>query len=378
MVMRYVINWCIDQNTTRRYLVMGPAHHRDLRGHIGDPAPGHRTRHQTPCRRDRCLPTDSPPCSRYTTPSRTNCPLEGRTAGWYHAYFTGLVLFTVSRLGTAKAEAFVHEIFCPSAPAALCARPAHAGLDRLPMRLWRACCRYQERYQYHSCGVRSHARVSTEVIRSCRPTRGIWAGTALWLVSLRGVPRHAHRLAIAKRSDLSPARASALRSPRGAPDFNRGQSPTLPTDTGLPPTGQAPRNYAWNTCVRPIPCALQLWGPDQAGHHLGMAGGSRHCSSIHETARGLSGDYGSDAAGFAVFLRDLARAQGDHDTLRIQDTQQVIQQGWAFMQDMPVFHECFAAAWNGAAEGALQAHNAAPAAGLSAWLHTDAIRSNGP
>ena len=33
-------------------------------------------------------------------------------AEWYHAYFTGIVLFAVSRLGPAKAQELVYEIFC--------------------------------------------------------------------------------------------------------------------------------------------------------------------------------------------------------------------------------------------------------------------------
>lgn len=325
----------------------------------------------------------------HSTPAHDERSAWNAVAGWYHAYFTGLVLFTVSRLGTAKAEEFVHEIFCHQRQQRFLPGLRKLGLDRLPHAVAAAQYHYLSN---HIGGVPVEYMPESDRkawIRYAAP-RWIWSGTALC-----GIPPEVSRAMLTgwhaqngvmlgnprlgfvctKQTvdgqsglegyyfeydhDLAPHERLRFARHEDAPDFDPDQAPRLPTDTWpAARLAKAHRNYAMEYVRSAYPVALQLWGPDAAGHHLRMAARLIGMQFFHETARGLGGDYGSDAAGFAAFVRDLAQAQGDAATVQARDDgHHVIQQGWAFMQDMPVFHECLAYAWNGLLEGALQAHN---------------------
>jgi hypothetical protein len=107
-----------------------------------------------------------------------------------------------------------------------------------------------------------------------------------------------------------------------------------------------------------FPTALQLWGPDEAEHHLRMAGKLIGMQFYHETAQSLNGDYGRDAFGFARFIADLGAAHGDKTTFANTGTSfRVNQEGWALMDGIEDTACVLASAWNGLLEGAMQAHN---------------------
>ncbi len=310
-------------------------------------------------------------------------------ADWYHACFTGMVLFTVSRLGTAKAEEFVHEIFCHQRRERFVPGLRKLGLDHLPHAVAAAQYHYLSN---HIGGVPVEYIYESDRkawIRYSAP-RWIWSGTALCGIppevsramltgwhAQNGVMLDNPRLGfvctkqavdgqsglegyyLEYEHDLAPHERLRFARHEDAPDFAPHKAPTLPTDTWpAARLAKAHRNYAMEYVRSAYPVALQLWGPDAAGHHLRMAGRLIGMQFYHQTARGLGGAYGGDAAGFSAFLRDLAHAQGD--TAAVHEHGQgyrVTQQGWAFMQDIPAFHACFAGAWNGLLEGALQAHN---------------------
>jgi hypothetical protein len=310
-------------------------------------------------------------------------------AHWYHAYFTGLVLYTVSRLGPAKAEEFVHEIFCHQRREKFLPGLEKLGLDRLPHAVAAAQYHYLSN---HIGGVPvEYMRESDRKawIRYAAP-RWIWSGAALCGIppevsramltgwhAQNGVMLRNPRLgfvctkqAVDGQSglegyyleydrDLAPRERLRFSRQEDAPDFDPQAAPKLPTDTWpAARLAKAHRNYAMEYVRSAYPVALQLWGPDAAAHHLRMAARLVGMQFHHETAAGLGGGHGGDARGFAAFLTDLATAQGDAATLRDGAGGFVVrQEGWRFAEGLAAFDPRFADAWNGLHEGAMQAHN---------------------
>ncbi|MEJ8824304.1 hypothetical protein WKW80_20075 [Variovorax humicola] len=310
-------------------------------------------------------------------------------AHWYHSYFTGLVLYTVSRLGPAKAEEFVYEVFCHQRREKFLPGLEKLGLDQLPHAVAAAQYHYLSN---HIGGVSVEYMYESDRkawIRYAAP-RWIWSGTALC-----GIPPEVSRAMLAgwhaqngvmlknprlgfvctKQTvdgqsglegyyfeydrDLAPHERLRFARHEDAPDFDRQAAPRLPTETWpAARLAKAHRNYAMEYVRSAYPVALQLWGPDEAAHHLHMAARLVGMQFFHETATGLGGTYESDAKGFAKFLCDLAIAQGDRAALKpVPDGYLVRQEGWAFAEGLPSFHPVFARAFNGLVDGAMQAHN---------------------
>lgn len=309
-------------------------------------------------------------------------------ATWYHSYFTGIVLYTVSRMGPSKAREFVYEIFCHQRRERFLPGLKKLGLDKLPHAVAAAQYHYLSN---HIGGVSVQYMYETERkawIRYEAP-RWIWSGTALCGIppevsqamlegwhAQNGVMLQNPRLGFVctkqtvdgqsglegyyyeYEHDLAPH--ERLRFARGedAPDFDAAAAPALPTaDWPGARLAKAHRNYAMEYVRSAFPVAYQLWGPDVAGHHLRMAGRLVGMQFYHQTAAALGGQYDESAQGFAKFVVDLANAQGDEASIGAEwDGVHVRQGKWAFMEGLPPSRE-LDGAWNGLIEGALQAHN---------------------
>lgn len=310
-------------------------------------------------------------------------------AEWYHSYFTGIVLFAVSRLGAAKAEELVYEIFCHQRREKFLPGLKKLGLDTLPPAVAAAQYHYLSN---HIGGVSVEYMYESERkawIRYSAP-RWIWSGTALC-----GIPPEVSRAMLAgwhaqngrmlnnpnlgfvctKQTvdgqsglegyyfeydhPLAPDERLRFARHEDAPDFDAAAAPQLPTTT-WPATrlAKAHRNYAMEYVRSAFPVAMQLWGPDSAGHFLQMAGRLIGMQFYHQTAKSLGGTYERGAEGFAHFMRDLGQAQGDSVQVQRDGEGFLVQQtGWTFFEGLGASHPQLETAWNGLLEGALQAHN---------------------
>lgn len=310
-------------------------------------------------------------------------------AEWYHAYFTGIVLYTVSRMGPAKAEELVYEIFCRQRRERFLPGLQKLGIDTLPPAVAAAQYHYLSN---HIGGVSVEYMYESERkawIRYAAP-RWIWAGTALC-----GIPPEVSRAMLhgwhaqngtmlnnprlgfvcTKQTvdgqsglegyyyeydrDLQPHERLRFAREEDAPDFDPAKAPKLPIDTWpAARLAKAHRNYAMEYVRSAFPSALQLWGPDEAAHRLRMAGRMVGMQFYHETARGLGGNYAPDARGFAGFLADLGAAHGDRTSVvAAGGAFEVRQEGWAFREGLDEWSPLLSQAWNGLLEGAHQAHN---------------------
>jgi hypothetical protein len=331
------------------------------------------------------------PGSPVTADSNPALPVEAwrGVAEWYHAYFTGIVLYTVSRLGTNKAEELVYEIFCRQRRERFLPGLRKLGLDKLPHAVAAAQYHYLSN---HIGGVAVEYMADSDRkawIRYAAP-RWIWAGTALC-----GSPPEVSRAMLSGwhaqngtmldnprlgfvctkqtvdgqsglegyyfefERDLAPHERLRFARHEDAPDFDPRAAPCLPiNDWPASRLAKAHRNYAMEYVRSAFPTALQLWGPDQAAHCLRMTGRMIGMQCFHALAQSLGGGYAPDSAGFARFIADLGAAHGDATSLeRMDGGHRVVQQGWSFMDGMIETHPSLAGAWNGLLEGALQAHN---------------------
>ncbi|MGH8864212.1 MAG: hypothetical protein ACREVZ_06155 [Burkholderiales bacterium] len=310
-------------------------------------------------------------------------------AEWYHAFFTGIVLYTVSRHGTDKAAELVYEIFCRQRRERFLPGLQKLGLDKLPHAVAAAQYHYLSN---HIGGVAVEYMFESDRkawIRYAAP-RWIWSGTALC-----GIPTEVSRAMLngwhaqngtmlnnprlgfvcTKQTvdgqsglegyyyeydrDIAPHERLRFARDEDAPDFDPNVAPQLPIETWPSSRlAKAHRNYAMEYVRSAFPTALQLWGPDQAAHSLRMAGRMIGMQFYHETAKGLGGAYDPSAAGFAKFIADLGGAHGDK--MRVESVDgghRIHQDGWAFMDGISETYPGLAGAWNGLIEGAMQAHN---------------------
>jgi len=346
---------------------------------------------------------------------------ERSLAGWkavatlYHAYFTGIVLYTVSRLGLAKAEELVYEVFCHQRCERFLPGLEKLGLGELPHAVAAAQYHYLSN---HIGGVSVEYMYESDRkawIRYAAP-RWIWSGTALC-----GIPPevsramlegwHAQNGVMLKNprmgfvctkqtvdgqsglegyyyeydQDLAPHERLRFSRQEDAPDFDPTAAPKLPTDTWpVARLAKAHRNYAMEYVRSAYAVALQLWGPDVARHHLQMVGRLIGMQFYHEVAKGLGGEYGASAQGLSSFLQDFVEAHGDVATVTEEKVGFVIlQKGWSFMGGLNDVSNSLAHAWNGLMEGVLQAHNHRLVLGHVVHAATDDVRltwhvRNGP
>src|SRR5690606_25929008 len=178
----------------------------------------------------------------------------------YHAYFTGIVLYTVSRLGTAKAEELVYEVFSHQRRERFLPGLDKLGLSKLPDAVAAAQYHYLSN---HIGGVAVEYMYESDRkawIRYAAP-RWIWSGTALC-----GIPPEVSRAMLAgwhaqngvmlknprmgfvctKQTvdgqsglegyyyeydhDLLPHERLRFARDEDAPDFDPAKAPKLPTD----------------------------------------------------------------------------------------------------------------------------------------------------
>jgi len=323
------------------------------------------------------------------TPDDASIAAWRAVAQWYHAYFTGIVLFAVSRLGTDKARELVYEIFCRQRKERFLPGLKKLGIDHLPPAVAAAQYHYLSN---HIGGVPVEYMGETERKAWIRyaPPRWIWSGTALCGIppevsqamllgwhAQNGVMLKSPRLGFVctKQTvdgqsalegyyyeyarDLLPHERLRFAREEDAPDFDRTQAPQLPVDDWPPARlAKAHRNYAMEYVRSAFPTALQLWGPHEASHRLRMAGKMVGMQFFHEIAHTLQSACTPDAAGFAHFLVNLSMAHGDKATVEASTRSIIVRQcGWAFRDGLTAWTPELATAWNGLIEGALQAHN---------------------
>lgn len=310
-------------------------------------------------------------------------------ADWYHACFTGLVLFVVSRIGVAEADRFVYEIFSHQRREKFLSGLGKLGLDRLPHAVAAA--------QYHYLsnwigGVAVEYMPESERkawIRYAAP-RWIWAGTALCGVpssvtramlrgwhAQNGVTLGNPRLGfvctkMATDGDsglegyyqeydhpLSEQERLRFAPDEDAPDFDPARAPGLPTETWpADRLAKARRNYAMEYLRSAYVVAHRLWGAGEAARILGLAGRLVGMQYFHQVARGLGASSAPGAEGLADFLVRLAQAQGDRARAQVTEQGiQVRQTGWHFMVGIESVRDDLAHCWNESLVGALQAHD---------------------
>ncbi|HYW04436.1 MAG TPA: hypothetical protein VFA86_10900 [Gammaproteobacteria bacterium] len=326
------------------------------------------------------------------TASRAPVSDEARwsaVAEWYHAFFTGLVLTAVTRLGTREAAELVFRIFRHQHLQRFLPGIRKLGLERLPPAVTAA------RYHYLSNAI---GGVRVEYVEESPrkvwirypPPRWAWAGTAVCAVPgevsramLRGW--HAHngvslgvpRLGfvctgqtmegqpglegyyIEYDRDITPDQRLRFSPGEEAPAFDPAQAPALPTaDWPGERLQKARRNYAMEYVRTALPQLIALRGPAE-GAWLGNITGRLIGMQFHAaTAAALGLPDSGDGTDFARFVLALARAQGDHAEAIDDGGPPGVRQSTCRLTDgVPHPHPAAFDAWNGLLEGALAAHD---------------------
>lgn len=310
-------------------------------------------------------------------------------AEWYHAFFTGLVLTAVTRLGTREAAELVFRIFRHQHLQRFLPGIRKLGLEHLPPAVTAA------RYHYLSNAI---GGVRVEYVEESPqkvwirypPPRWAWAGTAICAVPgevsramLRGW--HAHNgvslgvprlgFVCTKQTmegqpglegyyveydrDITPDQRLRFCPGEEAPPFDPAQAPTLPTeDWPARRRRKAGRNYAMEYVRTALPRLIALRGPAEGAWLGNLTGRLIGMQFYAATAAALGLPERGDAADFARFLVALARAQGD-EAEQIGDggPPGVRQRTWKLMDGVTGLHPAAFDAWNGLLEGALATHD---------------------
>lgn len=323
----------------------------------------------------------------------SNSSPVSQEAGWravaalYHAFFTGIVLSTVTRRGTPAAAELVYEIFCRQRRERFLPGLRKLGIDQLPPAVAAAQYHYLSN---HIGGVAVQYMYESDRkawIRYNAP-RWIWSGTALC-----GIPSEVSRAMLAgwhaqngvtlgnrrlgfvctKQAvdgqsglegyyyeydhELEPHERLRFARHEEAPDFDAVAAPTLPTETWPQARlDKAKRNYAMEYVRTALPVAVNLWGPHEAERMLNLTARMIGMQFYHDIAAQLGTPADKTAASFATFMQALATAQDDACEIGGLGTQ-VYQRGWTLMDPVADAHPCVANAWAGLLEGALAAHN---------------------
>jgi hypothetical protein len=316
---------------------------------------------------------------------------EGQETTWarwrsvadlYHAYFTGLILTTVTRRGTADAAEFMFRIFRRQQQERFLPGLEKLGLSGLPPAVAAA------QYHYLSNWI---GGVSVEYMYEndrkawirYPPPRWIWRGTAIC-----GVPGEVSRAMLrgwhanngvslgnprmgfvcTKQSvdgqdglegyyceydhDLDPDQQLVFARHLEAPLFDSAKAPALPVASWPKPRLQkAYRNYAMEYVRTAVPVAVQLFGPVDAGYLLHLTGKLIGMQYFDEVAAGFAMQRGS-AKAFAEFLGVLFAAQDD--MVEISESAgsfEIRQQTWKLMDGVGDHHPACARALEGLVEG---------------------------
>jgi hypothetical protein len=256
---------------------------------------------------------------------------------WYHAWFTGIILTTVSRRGAAPAAELVFRVFRAQQQARFLPGLQKLGLADFPPAVAAA------RYHYLSnaiggVGVEYHEEHSGKAWIRYPPPRWIWQGTALcgippevnvamlrgWHAqngvslgcpalgfvctgqTVEGDPglegyylEHDHPLEEAQRLRFT----RAERMPR----FDPATAPALPPAWSEERLAKAKRGYAMEYVRSVLQAAQAQFGAAEAGALLGLAARLTAMQHAYATAAAL----GVAGQGITAFLLALAAAQGD-------------------------------------------------------------------
>jgi hypothetical protein len=303
-------------------------------------------------------------------------------ADLYHAYFTGLILTVVTRRGTADAAEFVFRVFRRQQQERFLPGLEKLGLSGLAPAVAAAQYHYLSNwiggvsveYMYESdrkawiryppprwiwrgtaiCGV--PGEVSRAMLRGWHANNGVALGNPkLGFVCTKqtvdgqdGLEGYYYEYDHALDVDQRLVFARHLQ----APMFDANKAPALPVSNWPKPRlEKAYRNYAMEYVRTAAPVAVQLFGPEDAGHLLHMTGKLIGMQYFDEIARGLGSDRGS-AKAFAEFLRALFEAQDDEPNMYKSGKGIEISQGtWKLMADIPDYHPACAKVLEGMIEG---------------------------
>ncbi len=310
-------------------------------------------------------------------------------ADWHRAFFTGIILSTVTRRSASRAAELVEAIFSSQRSERFLPGLKKLGIDHLPAAVAAA--------QYHYLsndigGVPVEYMYESDRkawIRYPVP-RWAWTGTALCAIptevsramlagwhAQNGVSLGNPRLGFVctKQAvdgdsglegyyyeydhDLAPTQRLRFARHEDAPDFDPTKAPILPTTTWpAQRLAKAHRNYAMQYIRTALPVAVNLWGEHEAGALLGLTARLIGMQFHRETEARLGFGTDPSAAGFAAFAARLIQAQGDHCEVHVaKDHVQMHQAGWNLMDDLESPHPIVAKAFNGLLEGALSSHN---------------------
>ena len=312
-------------------------------------------------------------------------------ADLHRAFFTGLVLASVARRGPRVAAELVFAVFRRQHHERFLPGLRKLGLEGLPHAVAAA--------QYHYLSNRIGG-VSVEYMQESdrkawiryAPPRWIWHGTAICAVPGE-VSRamllgwHAHNgvslgnprlgFVCTKQTadgdpglegyylehdrDLAPEERLRFARHEEAPDFDPASAPWVAAaDWPAERLRKAHRNYAMEYVRTAIPVAIQLFGPVDAVHLVGMAG-RLVGMQFHGEMAACAGLAGRSAADFAAWMAAIARAQGDRVVSAGADGTPgeavFAQSSWALMRGLPDLHAAGFACWNALWEGALAAHD---------------------
>jgi hypothetical protein len=314
---------------------------------------------------------------------------EGQEASWarwrsvadlYHAYFTGLILTTVTRRGAADAAEFMFRIFRRQQQECFLPGLEKLGLNDLPPAVAAA--------QYHYLsnwigGVEYMYESDRKAWIRYPPPRWIWRGTAIC-----GVPGEVSRAMLrgwhanngvslgnprmgfvcTKQSvdgqdglegyyceydhDLDVDQRLVFARHLEAPLFDPAKAPALPvTSWPKPRLQKAYRNYAMEYVRTAVPVAVQLFGPVDAGYLLHLTGKLIGMQYFDEVAAGFAMQRGS-AKAFAEFLSVLFAAQDDVvEVSESASSFEIRQQTWKLMDGVGDHHHACARALEGLVEG---------------------------
>src|SRR3954464_259027 len=300
----------------------------------------------------------------------------------YHAFFTGLILTVVTRRGAADAAEFVFRVFRRQQQERFLPGLEKLGLSGLPPAVAAA--------QYHYLsnwigGVSVEYMVESDRKAWIRysPPRWIWRGTAIC-----GVPGEVSRAMLrgwhanngvalgnlklgfvcTKQTvdgqdglegyyyeydrDLEVDQRLVFARHLEAPMFDAKRAPALPASSWPKPRLQkAYRNYAMEYVRTAAPVAVQLFGPEDAGFLLHLAGKLIGMQYFDEVARAFGSPRG-DATAFDGFVSTLFEAQDDIvENGESHEVYETVQRTWKLMEDVADYHPACTKVLQGLIEG---------------------------
>lgn len=310
-------------------------------------------------------------------------------AHWYHSFFTGMVLSSVTRQGTSRAAELVYQVFCRQRSERFLQGLAKLGIDELPPAVAAAQYHYLSNNIGGVCVEYMYESDRKAWVRYM-PPRWIWSGTALCGIpsevsaamlrgwhAQNGVTLGNPRLGFVctkQTADgqsglegyyyeydepLAPHERLRFARHEDAPDFDPAAAPTLPSsDWPQARIEKASRNYAMEYVRSTLPTAVDLFGPSEAVSVLRLSARQVAMQCYHETAARLGVAQDKSLHAFVDFLARLARAQGDEVTVQeTTDGYAISQRGWTLFGQAQVLHPAVFDIWNGLLEGAADAHN---------------------